>query len=69
MKRLPQIEIFAIIRGELDQGVTTAAILSKKTQMSVRSVYRYIKMMRVCGVNIRGDAGAGYMLRKEKTNG
>lgn len=50
----------------LDGEITTVAILAKKTGVTTRSVYRYVRELRDQGVPIRSSRGVGTMLRKTK---
>ena len=43
--------------------LVTAQHLSGATSVSLRTVYRDIAALRAAGVQIKGEAGVGYMLR------
>lgn len=49
----------------LKQGPATSDQLAEAAGCSPRSVYRYITDLRNEGVKIDGEAGFGYMLRRD----
>jgi predicted DNA-binding transcriptional regulator YafY len=50
--------------------VVTVAELAEETELTERTIYRYVKAIRACGIQIRGEAGFGYrILKKGERNG
>lgn len=45
--------------------VVTAAELAQELDLTQRTIYRYVKAIRACGVNIRGAANFGYRILKK----
>lgn len=56
--------LFQIIQFLRTRRVTTAAWLAERLEVSERTVYRDIKDLITSGVNIEGEAGVGYVVRK-----
>jgi len=56
--------LFQIIQFLRTRRVTTASWLSERLEVSERTVYRDIKDLVSSGVNIEGEAGIGYVVRK-----
>lgn len=68
---MPQAVDFSIramkaeqLLAELGDSVTTADELAAKVGICVRTVYRYIRLLRAAGHPIMSEAGIGYMLRR-----
>ena len=53
---------YAAVIGALEGGLVTASQISAATGVSVRSVYRYVERLKDVGYQIKGAAGAGYLL-------
>lgn len=56
--------LFQIIQFLRTRRVTTAAWLAERLEVSERTVYRDIKDLIISGVNIEGEAGVGYVVRR-----
>ena len=56
--------LFQIIQFLRTRRVTTALWLSERLEVSERTIYRDIKDLILSGVNIEGEAGIGYVIRK-----
>ena len=56
--------LFQIIQFLRTRRVTTAAWLAERLEVSERTVYRDIKDLITSGVNIEGEAGVGYVVRR-----
>ena len=56
--------LFQIIQFLRTRRVTTAAWLAKRLEVSERTIYRDIKDLMTSGINIEGEAGIGYVVRK-----
>ena len=52
-------QIVQLIRG---RRLTTAAVLARRLEVSVRSIYRDVADLQRQGVPIEGEAGVGYRL-------
>ncbi len=62
MRRADRLfRIVAVIRG---RRLTTAAFLSERLGVSLRSIYRDIAALQAQGVPIEGEAGVGYRMRR-----
>ena len=60
MRRADRLfQIVQIIRG---RRLTTAALLARRLEVSVRSIYRDVADLQRQGVPIEGEAGVGYRL-------
>lgn len=57
--------LFQIIQLLKNRRLTTAQLLSEVLEVSTRTIYRDIQDLIVSGIPIEGEAGVGYMLRKE----
>lgn len=57
--------LFQIIQQLKNRRLTTAQLLSEVLEVSTRTIYRDIQDLIVSGIPIEGEAGVGYMLRKE----
>ncbi|MCO7226666.1 YafY family protein [Pleionea sp. CnH1-48] len=55
--------LFQIVEILRDRQLTTAAYLSQRLEVSVRTIYRDIQDLQASGVDIEGEAGVGYLLR------
>lgn len=55
-------ERYAAVVRELEGGLVTAKQISAMTGVSVRSVYRYVERLKDVGYQIKGAAGAGYLM-------
>lgn len=53
--------VFLLRRGP----ITTARNLARELQVSERTVYRDIQALSLSGVPVEGEAGVGYILRRE----
>lgn len=56
--------LFQIVQFLRTRRVTTAAWLAQRLEVSERTVYRDIKDLITSGVNIEGEAGVGYVVRR-----
>lgn len=56
--------LFQIIQFLRTRRVTTAHWLAERLEVSERTIYRDIKDLILSGVNIEGEAGVGYVVRK-----
>ncbi len=56
--------LFQIIQFLRTRRVTTASWLAERLEVSERTIYRDIKDLITTGVNIEGEAGIGYVVRK-----
>jgi predicted DNA-binding transcriptional regulator YafY len=56
--------LFQIIQFLRTRRVTTALWLSERLEVSERTIYRDIKDLMLSGVNIEGEAGIGYVVRR-----
>ncbi len=56
--------LFQIIQFLRTRRVTTARWLAERLEVSERTIYRDIKDLILSGVNIEGEAGIGYVVRK-----
>ncbi len=56
--------LFQIIQFLRTRRVTTAHWLAERLEVSERTIYRDIKDLILSGVNIEGEAGIGYVVRK-----
>ena len=56
--------LFQIIQFLRSRRITTALWLSERLEVSERTIYRDIKDLMLSGVNIEGEAGVGYIVRK-----
>lgn len=56
--------LFQIIQFLRTRRVTTAQWLADRLEVSERTIYRDIKDLILSGVNIEGEAGIGYVVRK-----
>ncbi len=56
--------LFQIIQFLRTRRVTTAQWLAERLEVSERTIYRDIKDLIVSGVNIEGEAGVGYVVRR-----
>ncbi len=56
--------LFQIIQFLRTRRVTTAFWLSERLEVSERTIYRDIKDLILSGVNIEGEAGIGYVIRR-----
>ena len=56
--------LFQIIQFLRTRRVTTARWLSERLEVSERTIYRDIKDLILSGVNIEGEAGVGYVVRR-----
>jgi len=56
--------LFQIIQFLRTRRVTTARWLAERLEVSERTIYRDIKDLILSGVNIEGEAGVGYVVRK-----
>jgi len=56
--------LFQIIQFLRTRRVTTASWLAERLEVSERTIYRDIKDLILSGVNIEGEAGIGYVVRK-----
>ncbi len=56
--------LFQIIQFLRSRRVTTASWLADRLEVSERTIYRDIKDLMLSGVNIEGEAGVGYVVRK-----
>ncbi len=56
--------LFQIIQFLRTRRVTTASWLADRLEVSERTIYRDIKDLMTTGVNIEGEAGIGYVVRK-----
>lgn len=56
--------LFQIIQYLRNRHLTTARWLSKKLEVSERTIYRDVQDLMLSGVPIEGEAGVGYMLRQ-----
>ncbi len=56
--------LFQIIQFLRTRRVTTAQWLAERLEVSERTIYRDIKDLILSGVNIEGEAGIGYVVRK-----
>ena len=56
--------LFQIIQFLRTRRVTTALWLSERLEVSERTIYRDIKDLIISGVNIEGEAGIGYVVRR-----
>jgi len=56
--------LFQIIQFLRTRRVTTAHWLAERLEVSERTIYRDIKDLILSGVNIEGEAGVGYVVRR-----
>ncbi len=56
--------LFQIIQFLRNRRVTTALWLSERLEVSERTIYRDIKDLILSGVDIEGEAGIGYVIRR-----
>ena len=56
--------LFQIIQFLRTRRVTTASWLAERLEVSERTIYRDIKDLILSGVNIEGEAGVGYVVRR-----
>jgi len=56
--------LFQIIQFLRTRRVTTALWLAERLEVSERTIYRDIKDLMLSGVNIEGEAGVGYVVRR-----
>lgn len=56
--------LFQIIQFLRTRRVTTARWLAERLEVSERTIYRDIKDLMLSGVNIEGEAGIGYVVRR-----
>lgn len=56
--------LFQIIQFLRTRRVTTAKWLAERLEVSERTIYRDIKDLVLSGVNIEGEAGIGYIVRR-----
>jgi len=56
--------LFQIIQFLRTRRVTTALWLAERLEVSERTIYRDIKDLVLSGVNIEGEAGVGYVVRR-----
>jgi len=56
--------LFQIIQFLRTRRVTTAFWLAERLEVSERTIYRDIKDLMLSGVNIEGEAGVGYVVRR-----
>ena len=54
------------ITDALNEGLTTAERLAASTDVTVRTIYRDMQMLKGIGLPIVGEAGVGYVLRPNK---
>jgi len=57
--------LFQIIQLLKNRRLTTAQLLSEVLEVSTRTIYRDVQDLIVSGIPIEGEAGVGYMLRRE----
>lgn len=65
----PTLTRRAALLAALQRGVTRGEDLAAAAGVNVRTAYRYIEALRRAGIPIRGEAGAGFYLRKTKDGG
>ena len=56
--------LFQIVQFLRSRRVTTAQWLAERLEVSERTIYRDIKDLTVSGVDIEGEAGIGYVVRR-----
>lgn len=56
--------LFQIIQFLRTRRVTTALWLAERLEVSERTIYRDVKDLILSGVNIEGEAGVGYVVRR-----
>ena len=56
--------LFQIVQFMRTRRVTTANWLAQRLEVSERTIYRDIRDLMNTGVNIEGEAGVGYVIRK-----
>lgn len=56
--------LFQIIQFLRTRRITTASWLAERLEVSERTIYRDIKDLMLSGVNIEGEAGIGYIVRR-----
>jgi predicted DNA-binding transcriptional regulator YafY len=56
--------LFQIVQFLRTRRVTTALWLAERLEVSERTIYRDVKDLMTSGVNIEGEAGIGYVVRK-----
>ena len=56
--------LFQIVQFLRTRRVTTAQWLAERLEVSERTIYRDIKDLMLSGVNIEGEAGIGYVVRR-----
>ncbi len=56
--------LFQIIQFLRTRRVTTASWLAERLEVSERTIYRDIKDLVLSGINIEGEAGVGYVVRR-----
>lgn len=56
--------LFQIIQFLRTRRVTTAFWLAERLEVSERTIYRDIKDLMLSGINIEGEAGVGYVIRR-----
>lgn len=57
--------LFQIIQLLKNRRLTTASLLADVLEVSTRTIYRDIQDLIVNGIPIEGEAGVGYLLRRE----
>ena len=57
--------LFQIIQLLKNRRLTTASLLAEVLEVSTRTIYRDIQDLITNGIPIEGEAGVGYVLRKE----
>ncbi|RKF18803.1 YafY family transcriptional regulator [Alginatibacterium sediminis] len=63
MRRADRLfQIVQLLRG---RRLTTASELAQRLEVSTRTIYRDVQDLSLSGIPIEGEAGLGYMLRKE----
>lgn len=56
--------LFQIVQFLRTRRITTAAWLAERLEVSERTIYRDIKDLMTSGVDIEGEAGVGYVVRR-----
>ncbi|MGK0442563.1 MAG: putative DNA-binding transcriptional regulator YafY [Pseudohongiellaceae bacterium] len=56
--------LFQIVQFLRTRRITTARWLAERLEVSERTIYRDVKDLMTSGVNIEGEAGIGYVVRK-----
>ena len=57
--------LFQIIQLLKNRRLTTASLLAEVLEVSTRTIYRDIQDLIVNGIPVEGEAGVGYLLRRE----